>query len=97
MAAKSSNCWASQSTLAPVSDRRLTPPSIVGIAVHIQGLLIPLILFITKTPPLRRAPVLPADTMASASLFLTILRATTIEESVFLLIATTGFSSFVMT
>ena len=73
------------------------PPSIVGMLEHIQGLEIPLILFTTNTPPLKRAPVEPAEITTSAFLSLTIFRATTIEESVFLLIAETGFSSFVIT
>ena len=57
----------------------------------------PFILPIITVAPVRRAPVLPAETKAFASPFLTRLSPTTIEESFFLLIAVVGTSSVLIT
>ena len=56
------------------------------------GLSTPFILPIITCPPTRLAPVLPAETIASASPFLTIYIHFTKEESFFFLIAATGGS-----
>ena len=56
------------------------------------GLWTPLSLPMITWPPTRLAPVLPAETIPSASPFLTIYKHFTSEESVFSLIAATGGS-----
>ena len=55
-----------ESTFAPESINKQNPPDILGINEPIAGLSIPLILPIRRVPPLNKAPVLPADTIASA-------------------------------
>ncbi|MPN33439.1 hypothetical protein SDC9_180926 [bioreactor metagenome] len=60
-----------ESTLAPESISNENPPFMLGISVPMAGLSMPLILPITKVAPASSAPVEPADTIASASPFLT--------------------------
>ncbi len=83
-----------ESTFAPESINKQKPPAIQGISEPIAGLSIPLILPTRRVPPLNNAPVLPADTIASALPSLTAYKALTIEESFLRLIAKTGLSSF---
>ena len=85
-----------QSTLAPLSKRNVKPLT-VGRHVPRAGLSMPLILPIIKVPPVKTAPVLPAETKAEASLFLTKLSPTTIDESFFRLMAFVGDSSVEIT
>ena len=79
------------STLAPLSTISTQPLS-VGTIAPIGGLSTPGRRPTITCPPTSIAPELPAETKASASFFLTILSALTIEESFFLLIAITGGS-----
>ena len=80
--------------MAPPSARRVIPPFILGRPGHKHGLSIPFILPTINVPPANKAPVLPADTIASAFLSFTKFNATTIEESFLRLTAITGLSSF---
>ena len=79
------------STLAPLSTISTQPLS-VGTIAPIGGLSTPGRRPTITCPPTNIAPELPADTKASASLFLTILRALTKDESFLCLIAITGGS-----
>ena len=72
-------------------------PRSVGISGAKGGLCIPFILPTMTCPPTSTAPELPAETNASASLFLTIFMPTTIEDCFFRLIATTGGSAISIT
>ena len=84
------------STFAPQSTSKDTPFT-VGINGANGGLSTPLILPAINCPPTNTAPVLPAETNASASPAFIKFSATTIEESFFLRIAITGASSLVIT
>ena len=86
-----------QSALAPLSAIIVILPFILGIQGQRQGLSIPFILPTIKVAPVSNAPVLPAETIASAFFSFIKFKPTTIEESFFLLIACTGLSSFSIT
>ena len=72
-------------------------PRSVGISGAKGGLCMPFILPTITCPPTSTAPELPAETNASASLFLTIFMPTTIDDCFFRLIATTGGSAISIT
>ena len=69
----------------------------VGIRGASGGRSTPFALPTSTCPPTSTAPVLPEETKASASFFLTIFNPTTIEESFFLRIANTGGSAVSIT
>ena len=72
-------------------------PPAIGYILDIAGLSIPGILPSINRLPAIYAPVFPADINRSPSPSLSIVRPFTIEESVFLLMALTGESSFSIT
>ena len=93
------NCsryFALQSTFAPLSTRNVKP-FFVGRQVPNTGRSTPGRRPTMSREPVRRAPVLPAETKASASPFFTSCIPTTIEEFFFLRIAIVGTSSVLMT
>ena len=86
-----SRCSGPQSTLAPRSSMWVCPLA-VGTAAQIAGRSIPGIIFMTNLEIAISAPVLPAETQASASPFLTRFTATRIDESFLLRKAREGDS-----
>ena len=85
-------CSAVQSTLAPRSSICVCP-STVGNGAQIAGRSMPGNIFSTKREIAISAPVLPAETQASASPALTRLMATRMDESFLLRRASAGASS----
>ena len=94
--ANCTRCDALASTLAPQSISNDAPLA-VGISGASGERSTPFILPTINCPPTRIAPVLPADTKASASPCFTRFIPTTIDEFFFFLIAITGGSSNPMT
>ncbi len=90
--ANCTRCDALASTFAPQSISRAGPFA-VGIRGASGDLSTPFILPTTNCPPTSIAPVLPAETNASASPCFTRFMPTTIDEFFFFLMAITGGSS----
>ena len=97
MSPYSSRFCAFASELAPASTSSDGSPPRHGYMLASTGLSIPSILPSIILDPTTRAPVLPPEMNMSPCPSLTMFRPTTIEDSVFLLIAFTGLSSIVIT
>ena len=81
MMANCNKCSGVLSMLAPKSNTQVKPPSDVGKNLAIAGRSMPSMVFKTNFAVAINAPVLPADTAASAKPSFTWLMATRIEES----------------